>query len=83
MGFLIFICIDVLGLVLFFYAVVKWEHGHDCLFCCLFQMCHKHGVMHRDLKPENLFFANTKKTDSLKAIDFGLSVLFEPGKDFG
>jgi serine/threonine protein kinase len=46
-------------------------------------MCHKHGVMHRDLKPENFLFANKKETAALKAIDFGLSVFFKPGKAFG
>ncbi|KAE8728374.1 Calcium-dependent protein kinase 30 [Hibiscus syriacus] len=46
------------------------------------QMCHKHGVMHRDLKPENFLFANKKETAPLKAIDFGLSVLFKPGERF-
>lgn len=45
------------------------------------QMCHKHGVMHRDLKPENFLYANKKETSPLKAIDFGLSVFFKPGKD--
>lgn len=45
-------------------------------------MCHKHGVIHRDLKPENFLFANKKETSPLKAIDFGLSVFFKPGKDF-
>jgi serine/threonine protein kinase len=43
------------------------------------QGCHKHGVMPRDLKPENFLFANKKESASLKAIDFGLSVFFEPG----
>jgi len=46
-------------------------------------MCHKHGVMHRDLKPENFLFGNKKETAPLKAIDFGLSVLFKPGNAFG
>ncbi|KAF3452527.1 hypothetical protein FNV43_RR02960 [Rhamnella rubrinervis] len=46
------------------------------------QNCHKHGVMHRDLKPENFLFANKKETSPLKAIDFGLSVFFEPGERF-
>lgn len=49
----------------------------------VFQMCHKHGVMHRDLKPENFLFANKKETAALKAIDFGLSVFFKPGKALG
>jgi len=74
-----------LGLFQFFYAVVIWECGLESwlLICCLFQMCHKHGVMHRDLKPENFLFANKKETAALKAIDFGLSVFFKPGKHFG
>jgi len=42
-------------------------------------MCHKHGVMHRDLKPENFLFGNKKESAPLKAIDFGLSVIFKPG----
>ncbi|CAA3025716.1 calcium-dependent kinase 32-like [Olea europaea subsp. europaea] len=46
------------------------------------QMCHKNGVMHRDLKPENFLFANKKETAPLKAIDFGLSVIFKPGQKF-
>ncbi|XP_043703835.1 calcium-dependent protein kinase 8-like [Telopea speciosissima] len=46
------------------------------------QVCHGHGVMHRDLKPENFLFANKNETSPLKAIDFGLSVFFEPGQRF-
>ena len=46
-------------------------------------MCHKHGVMHRDLKPENFLYANKKESSPLKAIDFGLSVFFKPGKVLG
>ncbi|MFS7914998.1 putative protein kinase CAMK-CDPK family [Helianthus anomalus] len=46
------------------------------------QMCHSHGVMHRDLKPENFLFGNKKETAPLKAIDFGLSVFFQPGQIF-
>jgi calcium-dependent protein kinase len=44
------------------------------------QLCHRHGVMHRDLKPENFLFANKKENSPLKAIDFGLSIFFKPGK---
>lgn len=44
------------------------------------RMCHVNGVMHRDLKPENFLFANKKENSVLKAIDFGLSVFFKPGK---
>ncbi|CAA7043285.1 unnamed protein product [Microthlaspi erraticum] len=46
------------------------------------KMCHINGVMHRDLKPENFLFANKKENSPLKAIDFGLSVLFKPGERF-
>jgi serine/threonine protein kinase len=45
------------------------------------QLCHKHGVIHRDLKPENFLFANKKENSPLKAIDFGLSIFFKPGKN--
>nr|XP_043613219.1 calcium-dependent protein kinase 8-like [Erigeron canadensis] len=48
----------------------------------IIQMCHSHGVMHRDLKPENFLFGNKKETAPLKAIDFGLSVIFQPGEIF-
>ena len=48
----------------------------------LLQVCHKHGVMHRDLKPENFLFGNKKENAPLKAIDFGLSVIFKPGNLF-
>lgn len=44
------------------------------------QECHKNGVIHRDLKPENFLFGNKKENAPLKAIDFGLSVFFKPGK---
>ncbi|OIT21345.1 PREDICTED: calcium-dependent protein kinase 24 isoform X2 [Nicotiana attenuata] len=47
------------------------------------QVCHKHGVIHRDLKPENFLYANTSENAQLKAIDFGLSIFFEPGQRFG
>ncbi|KAJ3705453.1 hypothetical protein LUZ61_009158 [Rhynchospora tenuis] len=46
------------------------------------QMCHRHGVMHRDLKPENFLFGNKKENAPLKAIDFGLSIFFQPGERF-
>ncbi|RRT56964.1 hypothetical protein BHE74_00048607 [Ensete ventricosum] len=44
------------------------------------EACHSLGVMHRDLKPENFLLANKDDDSSLKAIDFGLSVFFKPGK---
>ncbi|EPS64871.1 hypothetical protein M569_09910, partial [Genlisea aurea] len=46
------------------------------------QDCHRYGVMHRDLKPENFLFANKMEDAPLKAIDFGLSVIFKPGERF-
>ncbi|KAF8701099.1 hypothetical protein HU200_033751 [Digitaria exilis] len=46
------------------------------------QLCHDNGVMHRDLKPENFLFVNKSEDSPLKAIDFGLSVLFKPGDRF-
>ncbi|CAO2838131.1 unnamed protein product [Amaranthus hypochondriacus] len=46
------------------------------------KVCHDHGVIHRDLKPENFLFANKNESSALKAIDFGLSIFFEPGQRF-
>ncbi|GAV90073.1 Pkinase domain-containing protein/EF_hand_5 domain-containing protein [Cephalotus follicularis] len=46
------------------------------------KVCHEHGVIHRDLKPENFLFADGCETSQLKAIDFGLSIFFEPGQRF-
>ena len=43
------------------------------------EACHSLGVMHRDLKPENFLLVNENDDSSLKAIDFGLSVFFQPG----
>lgn len=37
--------------------------------------------MHRDLKPENFLYGNKDENAPLKAIDFGLSIFFERGKD--
>ena len=45
------------------------------------EACHSLGVMHRDLKPENFLLVNKDDDFSLKAIDFGLSVFFKPGKN--
>ncbi|KAF6175876.1 hypothetical protein GIB67_003364 [Kingdonia uniflora] len=44
------------------------------------QSCHIHGVIHRQLKPESFLFANKMEIATLKAIDFGLSIFFKPGK---
>lgn len=46
------------------------------------QVCHQNGVIHRDLKPENFLYANESESSPLKAIDFGLSIFFEPGQRF-
>ncbi|XP_071706396.1 calcium-dependent protein kinase 24-like [Rutidosis leptorrhynchoides] len=46
------------------------------------QVCHNHGVIHRDLKPENFLYDNRSESASLKAIDFGLSIFFEPDQRF-
>lgn len=43
------------------------------------EACHSLGVMHRDLKPENFLFVNEDEDAPLKAIDFGLSIFFQPG----
>ncbi|KAK9146141.1 hypothetical protein Sjap_006044 [Stephania japonica] len=48
----------------------------------IIKVCHDNGVMHRDLKPENFLFANKDESSPLKAIDFGLSVFFDPGQRF-
>ncbi|PHU11571.1 hypothetical protein BC332_18501 [Capsicum chinense] len=45
----------------------------------LLMVCLKHGVIHRDLKPENFLYDNATENAQLKAIGFGLSILFEPG----
>lgn len=46
------------------------------------KVCHAHGVIHRDLKPENFLYANPHENAPLKAIDFGLSIFFQPGIQF-
>lgn len=45
------------------------------------QHCHSLGVIHRDIKPENFLWEDATYTN-LKAIDFGLSAFFKPGKFF-
>lgn len=63
---------------LFSFVLLYWSYILIKLF--LLQMCHEQGVIHRDLKPENFLFANQSEDSPLKAIDFGLSVFFEPGR---
>ncbi|KAF7132189.1 hypothetical protein RHSIM_Rhsim09G0028900 [Rhododendron simsii] len=46
------------------------------------KVCHEHGVIHRDLKPENFLYGDDSESAPLKAIDFGLSIFFEPGQRF-
>ncbi|XP_059433868.1 calcium-dependent protein kinase 26-like isoform X1 [Corylus avellana] len=46
------------------------------------EYCHLLGVMHRDLKPENFLLLDKDDDFSLKAVDFGLAVFFEPGQVF-
>ncbi|XP_022972167.1 calcium-dependent protein kinase 24 [Cucurbita maxima] len=46
------------------------------------KVCHENGVIHRDLKPENFLFADESENSRLKAIDFGLSIFFEPDQRF-
>jgi calcium-dependent protein kinase len=40
--------------------------------------CHNRKIVHRDLKPENLLLDSHSQVDSIKVIDFGTSVVFDP-----
>lgn len=40
--------------------------------------CHNRKIVHRDLKPENLLLDCESKLDSIKVIDFGTSIVFDP-----
>lgn len=42
--------------------------------------CHSKGVMHRDIKPRNVIYE--RKEQKLRIIDFGLSDLYFPGKEY-
>ncbi|XVE81146.1 hypothetical protein DITRI_Ditri15bG0039200 [Diplodiscus trichospermus] len=46
------------------------------------KVCHEHGVIHRDLKPENFLLADASENAPIKAIDFGLSIFYQPGERF-
>lgn len=41
----------------------------------------EHGVVHRDLKPQNLFLSERGGERLWKVLDFGVSKLFDSGKD--
>ncbi|KAI3848989.1 hypothetical protein MKX03_007251 [Papaver bracteatum] len=43
---------------------------------------HEHGIMHRDVNPGNFVFVDNGDYSALKAIDFGLSVDFQPDQKF-
>lgn len=42
-------------------------------------MCHANNIVHRDLKPENLLLDGKGPTALIKVIDFGTSMVFDPG----
>eukprot|EP01016_Furgasonia_blochmanni_P042442 TRINITY_DN563_c0_g2_i7.p1 TRINITY_DN563_c0_g2~~TRINITY_DN563_c0_g2_i7.p1 ORF type:complete len:335 (-),score=102.81 TRINITY_DN563_c0_g2_i7:569-1510(-) len=42
--------------------------------------CHKNNIMHRDLKPENVLYDAKEDDATLKVIDFGTSIAFDPNK---
>ena len=42
--------------------------------------CHEHSIVHRDLKPENLLYETKDPNSSIKVIDFGTSMVFDPNK---
>jgi len=43
---------------------------------------HSYGVIHRDLKPENFLLKDKNDECSIRAIDFGLSTYYMPGKTY-
>ncbi|KAG1662768.1 hypothetical protein FOA52_006794 [Chlamydomonas sp. UWO 241] len=42
--------------------------------------CHQQRVLHRDIKPGNFMLLSPAEDAPLKAIDFGMAVLFEPSQ---
>ena len=60
------------------------EKDASDILCFLFKailFLHKNKIVHRDIKPENILFSMPGKYESLKVIDFGLSVTTTKGKD--
>lgn len=41
--------------------------------------CHQNNIVHRDLKPENILLEQNKEFDQIKIIDFGTSLVYDPG----
>jgi calcium-dependent protein kinase len=73
-----------------FKVITNRKLNHFCerdaaeLMQCLFKavlFLHKNKIVHRDIKPENILFSLPGKYESLKLIDFGLSVTAIKGKD--
>jgi calcium-dependent protein kinase len=60
------------------------ERDASEILCFLFKailFLHKNKIVHRDIKPENILFSMPGKYESLRVIDFGLSVTSAKGKD--
>ena len=39
--------------------------------------CHSHRILHRDVKPGNFLLLSEEENSPLKAVDFGLAVIWE------
>ena len=44
--------------------------------------CHKKGIVHRDLKPQNILYESKDPNSAIKLVDFGVSAVIEPNKNF-
>ena len=42
--------------------------------------CHSHRILHRDVKPGNFLLLSQEENSPLKAVDFGLAVMWEKGE---